>query len=66
MALRDHSILDTVIRDEIEDPLPQKISEERTIYLSRSNFGFQVNSVGRPVIMDFGLSVYGDKGLYNH
>jgi len=66
MALREHSILDAVVRDEIEDPLPQKISEDRTIYLSRNNFGFQVNSLGRPVITDFGLSVCGDKAPHNH
>ncbi|KAH8435215.1 uncharacterized protein LDX57_012844 [Aspergillus melleus] len=66
MALSDHSLLDTVVRDEIEHPLPQKTSDDRTIYLSRNNSGFQVDSLGRPVITDFGLAVYGDKGPYNH
>lgn len=66
MALRDHSVLDAVVRDEIEGPLPQKISDDRTIYLSHNNFGFQANSLGRPVITDFGLSVCGDKASHNH
>lgn len=65
MALRDQSVLDTVARDELEDPLPQKKCEDRTIYLSRNDFGFQADNIGRPVIMDFGLSVCG-KALHNH
>ena len=66
MALSNHSLLDSVIRDEREDPLPQKVFEDRTIYLCRNNFGFQVSSLGRPVITDFGLSVFGDKAPHNH
>ncbi|CAG8051857.1 unnamed protein product [Penicillium salamii] len=66
MAFRDHSVLDGVVRDEIEDPLPQKISDDRTIYLSRNDFGFQASNLGRPVITDFGLSVCGDKAPHNH
>lgn len=59
MALRDQSVLDTVARDELEKPLPQKTCKDRTIYLSRNDFGFQADNIGRPVIMDFGLSVEG-------
>ncbi|KAJ5775544.1 kinase domain protein [Penicillium nucicola] len=66
MALRDPSILDAVVHDEIENPLPQKNVKDRTIYLSRNNFGLQVDNLGRPVITDFGLSVEGDQGPYNH
>ncbi|KAI3092197.1 hypothetical protein CBS147333_10251 [Penicillium roqueforti] len=66
MALRDHCVLDAVVQDEIEDPLPQKILKDRTIYLSRNNFGLQVGNLGRPVITDFGLSVRGDEGPHNH
>jgi serine/threonine-protein kinase SRPK3 len=60
MALRDHAILDKVARDEIDDPLPQKRLEDRTIYLSRNEFGLQARGMGRPVITDFGLAVHGD------
>lgn len=66
MALRDQSVLDTVAREEREDPLPQKKYKDRTIYLSRNDLGFQVNNLGRPVITDFGLSVYGDNAPYTH
>lgn len=66
MALRDQRVLDAVVQDEIEDPLPQKNLKDQTIYLSRNNFGLQVDNIGRPVITDFGLSVCGDKGPHNH
>ncbi|CAG8412498.1 unnamed protein product [Penicillium salamii] len=66
MALRDHSMLGKVIQDEIEDPLPQRILKDRTIHLSRNNFGFQARNLGRPVITDFGLSVSGDEGPHRH
>ncbi|CAG8123842.1 unnamed protein product [Penicillium salamii] len=65
VALRDHPILNRVIQDEIEDPLPQRILEDRTIYLSRSHFGFQASNIGRLVITDFGLSVRGDEGPHH-
>lgn len=41
------------------EPLPQKQLEDRTIYLSRNQFGVEANQLGRPVITDFGLSADG-------
>ncbi|KAJ5591710.1 kinase domain protein [Penicillium hispanicum] len=66
MALGDQSILQRVVKDEADHPLPQKNTEDRTIYLSRNNFGFDVDQLGRPVITDFGLSVYRDKAPHTH
>lgn len=66
MAFRDYLILDVVIRDKIEDLLPQKISNNRIIYLLRNDFSFQANSLNRPIITDFGLSVCRDKAFHNH
>lgn len=70
MALRDQSVLDAVAQDEMNSPLPQKKKkklEDRTIYLSRNDFGLQAKSLGRPVITDFGLAVRGDEPcMYNH
>jgi len=65
MSLRSQSILETVAREEREAPLPQKIFGDRTTFLSRNNFGFQPDNLGRPVITDFGLSVHGDT-LHDH
>lgn len=66
MALRDKSILDAVAQGDLEDPLPQKDCKDRTIYLSRNDFGFQPDNIGRPVITDFGLSISGKVSLHNH
>lgn len=65
MSLRDQSVLDTVAQDEIVEPLPQKQLEDRTIYLSRNQFGLEAGGLGRPVITDFGLAVDGSH-LHNH
>ncbi|OJJ67248.1 hypothetical protein ASPBRDRAFT_662011 [Aspergillus brasiliensis CBS 101740] len=65
MALRDYSILDKVSRDEMNEPLPQKQLEDRTIYLSRNHFGVAANGLGRPVITDFGLAVDGSRTHYH-
>lgn len=67
MALRDQSLPDLVAQEEMNDPLPQKRLENRTIYLSRNQFGAEPKHLGRPVITDFGLAVYGDRSrVYNH
>ena len=55
MAPRDQSVLDAVAQDEMNSPLPQKKLEDRTIDLSRNDFGLQAKSLERPVITDFGL-----------
>lgn len=60
VGLRDESILEIVARNEFEHPLPQKILEDRIIYLSRNELGSQTKGMGRPVITDFGLAVRGD------
>ncbi|PYH34417.1 putative protein kinase [Aspergillus neoniger CBS 115656] len=65
MALRDHSILDRVSQDEVKEPLPQKQLDDRTTYLSRNHFGVEANSLGRPVITDFGLAVEGSQTHYH-
>jgi serine/threonine-protein kinase SRPK3 len=66
MALQDQSLLDVVVQEKLDAPLPRKILEDRTIYLSRNDFGFRVDQLGRPVITDLGLSVYGDRGPHTH
>lgn len=66
MAFSDSFILERAAQEEIEHPLPRKTTKDRTIYLARNYFGFRMDSLGVPVITDFGLSVYGDKGPHNH
>ncbi|RAK88360.1 kinase-like protein [Aspergillus costaricaensis CBS 115574] len=43
----------------------QKRARDRTIYLSRNHFGVEANSLGRPVITDFGLAVEGSQTHYH-
>ncbi|EEP79706.1 conserved hypothetical protein [Uncinocarpus reesii 1704] len=50
----------------MESPLPQKTLEDRIIYLSRNDFGFNPNNMGAPVITDFGLAVPGEGRIHNH
>ena len=47
------------------EPLPQKHLPDRTIYLSRNQFGLEVGEFGRPIITDFGLAVKGSR-MHNH
>lgn len=67
MALRNLTVLEKVVQDEINSPLPQKILEDRTIYSSRNDFDLQAKDIGRPVITDFGLAVREDGSrTHNH
>ncbi|KAI9841527.1 MAG: hypothetical protein M1837_000628 [Sclerophora amabilis] len=51
--LEDHA------REEFENPLPQKAIDDRTIYLSRNDFGRPKPGIGTPKITDFGLASWG-------
>lgn len=64
VRLEDQSILEKDALDEFNNPLPQKKCDDRTIYLSRNNYGRPTSVTGIVSITDFGLSVRGD-GPYN-
>ncbi|GAT26135.1 hypothetical protein RIB2604_02007140 [Aspergillus luchuensis] len=67
-AERELRITENITRSvsgEVKEPLPQKQLEDRTIYLSRNHFGVEANSLGRPVITDFGLAVEGSQTHYH-
>lgn len=49
----------------MNEPLPQKHIEDRTIYLSRNQFGPEAGKLGKPVITDFGLAVDRSR-IHNH
>jgi serine/threonine-protein kinase SRPK3 len=59
VRLEHKSILEEDARDEFNNPLPQKICDDRTIYLSRNNYGQPRLVTGIVSITDFGLSVRG-------
>lgn len=56
----DKSILERDTHDEFKNPLPQRICDDRTVYLSRNNYGQPAVVTGIVSITDFGLSVMGD------
>jgi len=60
VRLEDKSILERDARDEMENPLPRKKCHDRTIYLSRNNYGQPASVTGIVSIIDFGHSVQGD------
>jgi serine/threonine-protein kinase SRPK3 len=60
VRLEDKFILERDAHDEFDNPLPQKICEDRTIYLSRNNHGRPISLTGIVSITDFELSVRGD------
>ena len=57
--LRLQTLLERDARDEYYNPLPQKVTGERTIYLSRNNYGRFSVPTGIVQIVDFGFSVSG-------
>ena len=57
-------ILARDIQDEYTNPLPQKRCPDRTIYLSRNNYGNPSPLRGLVSIVDFGFSVVGDGPHY--
>lgn len=65
--LEDNSILERSALDEFQNPLPQKVCEDRTIYLSRNQYGPPMNMakiLGLVTITDFGFAICGDGPHY--
>ncbi|KAL8843403.1 MAG: hypothetical protein Q9176_002016 [Flavoplaca citrina] len=60
VRLEDKSMLERDARDEMENPLPQKKYDDRTVHLSRNNYGQPATVTGIVSITDFGHSVRGD------
>ncbi|GBE89340.1 hypothetical protein SCP_1600010, partial [Sparassis crispa] len=60
--------LEDVVADEINSPSPRKILPDRTIYLSRNDFGRPKLSPGRPKIADFdaAVRVTGSQKTFTH
>lgn len=64
VRLEDSSILKREVEAEYADPLPQKSTGDRKIYLSRNNFGQPSTIPGIISITDFGHSTKGDIANY--
>ncbi|TWU70510.1 hypothetical protein ED733_000831 [Metarhizium rileyi] len=59
IKVEDPIILERDARDEYNNPLPQKVTDERTIYLARNNYGELVKPTAAVQITDFDLAVSG-------
>ena len=59
VRIEDPTILDRDSRDEHDNPLPQKHSDGRIIYLSRNNYGPLLTPTGITEITDFDRAVFG-------
>ena len=53
-------MLHDVAKAEAEEPSPRKVLDDRTIYLSRNNFGDPKSSPGKPVLTDFDTATLGN------
>jgi len=60
VGLESRSVLHDVAKAEAEEPSPRKILGDRTIYLSRNNFGDPKSSPGKPVLTDFDTATLGN------
>ena len=67
VKFENRSVITDYVRAETEEPSPQKQDGDRTVYLSRNNFGYPRLAPGMPTIADFGLAVWGQTSDYfNH
>lgn len=62
VRIEDPSVFGRDAQDEFDNPLPQKSSDARTIYLSRNNYGPLSVATGIIEIVDFDLSVRSEPG----
>jgi serine/threonine protein kinase len=60
VGLESLSVLDDVVKGETEEPSPRKVLDDRTIYLSRNNFGHPKKSPKKPMITDFDAATLGN------
>lgn len=61
IKVEDPFILERDARDEYNNPLPQKVTNERTIYLARNNYGKLMKATAAIQITDFDLAVSGTR-----
>ena len=60
MKFEDPSVIEDFIQVEAEKPMPRKVKDGRSIYLSHDDFGRLKSLRVIPIIADFGLAERGD------
>ena len=66
LGFEDESVIEDFARAQVHNPMPRKIYDSRTVYLSHNDFGALRSSSVLPKITDFGLSQHGKNGLRRH
>ena len=68
VTFEDKSVIDEFAQGQTQEPMPQKVLDDRTIYLSHNNFGHLRFIRDTPALMkicpkitDFGLAQRGDR-----
>jgi serine/threonine protein kinase len=64
LAIRDEGILEDLEKDEKDNPSPRKVTDERTIYVSRKFRHPEKHAWGIPVLCDLGEARVGDSHSY--
>lgn len=60
MRVEDPSVIEDFIEEQAENPMPRKVIDGRSIYLSHNNFGPLKSLNVLPTITDFGLAEVGN------
>ncbi len=60
MTFEHPSVVEEFVEKQVENPMPRKIKDGRSIYLSHNDFGRLKSLRVLPVIADFGLAELGD------
>ncbi|KAA6414730.1 MAG: hypothetical protein FRX48_01480 [Lasallia pustulata] len=60
MRFEDPSVIEDFVQKEVENPMPRKIKDSRSIYQSHNDFGRLKSLRVLPMIADFGLAELGD------
>jgi len=60
MRFEDPSVIEDFVQKQVENPMPRKIKDGRSIYQSHNDFGRLKSLRVLPMIADFGLAELGD------
>lgn len=66
VGIEDSSVIENFARAQAENPMPRKVQDGRTVYLSHNDFGPIRSKNILPKIADFGLAQFGESGLQRH
>lgn len=66
VGFEDDSVIQDFAQAQAQNPMPMKIQNGRTVYLSHNDFGPLRSSSIMPKIGDFGLAQYGKNELQRH